>query len=186
MVAEIPESQFKSLGIQKIPDWLSSYSKDENGASTLFRRGFMCNAWNQYEKALTYLSRVEKIDPKYIGLQTEKAFSYNALGKFSEAEACLEKAVKENPKNSYTYKELAYAYTKGLKLDKAAETYETMREVSPNPKFLQETAYNLAFEYFKTNDKTNFNKWKLEASKWVSAPNQLATNLEAMGKELGN
>jgi tetratricopeptide (TPR) repeat protein len=183
-IAEIPEEKFKELNIEKTPNWLKFYKTDENSVDRLYRWGYMYNAWSEYEKALTYLEKANKIDPKFKSLQTELAFSYNALGKFDKAEFALKKAIKENPKDCYTYKELAYTYTNLVNFEKVAETYLIMAKICTEQNFVQETAHNLAFEYFKIKDKINFKKWKAEAEKWSKSENQYTKNLNNMQAEL--
>ncbi len=184
LIAEIPESKFKELNIEKVPSWLSNYKNDENSVDRLYRWGYMYNGWNECEKALTFLEKADKIDSKYKGLQTELAFSYNALEKFDKAEIALKKSISFDSKNCYTYKELAYTYTKLVKLDKVIETYQKMTKICSEQNFLQETAYNLAYEYFKIKDKINFKKWKEEASKWSKSENKYTQNLNYMEIEL--
>jgi len=183
-IAEIPESKFKELSIQKTPNWLTSYKTDENSVGRLYRWGYMYNGWNECEKALTFLEKAEKIDSNFKGLQTELAFSYNALEKFDKAEISLKKAIANNPNDCYTYKELAYTYTKLINFKKVAETYSEMSKICTEQNFVQETAYNLAYEYFKIKDKTNFKKWKIEAEKWSKTENQYTKNLSLMETEL--
>lgn len=184
VIAEIPEEKFKELAIEKTPSWLSIYKGDENSIYRLYRRGFMYNAANECETALTYLEKAEKIDTNYKGLQTELAFSYNALGKYDKAESSLKKAIVQNPKDCYTYKELAYAYTKQLKMDKAIETYNNMITICGGNNDVAETAHNLAYVYFSNKDKTNFNKWKLETEKWAKPNDKFRKNLLLMETEL--
>jgi hypothetical protein len=50
--------------------------------------------------------------------------------------------------------------------------------------FIQETAHNLAYEYFKIKDTINFIKWKTEAEKWSKFENQYTKNLNNMQTEL--
>jgi tetratricopeptide (TPR) repeat protein len=183
-IAEIPESKFKELNIEKTPNWLTSYKTDENSVGRLYRWGYMYNSWNECEKALTFLEKAEKIDQNFKGLQTELAFSYNALEKFEKAEISLKKAIAQNPKDCYTYKELAYTYTKLINFKKVAETYSEMSKICTEQNFVQETAYNLAYEYFKAKDKANFKKWKIEAEKWSKTENQYTKNLSQMETEL--
>ncbi len=183
-VAEIPVSKFQELNIEKIPSWLESYKTDENTIERLYRWGYMYNAWNECEKALTFLEKADKIDPKFKGLQTELAFSYNALEKYNKAEISLKKAIAENPKDCYTFKELAYTYTKLVNFEKVEDTYMIMTKVCSEKNFIQETAYNLAYEYFKAKDKMEFKKWKTEAEKWSKLENQITQNLNIMETEL--
>lgn len=183
-IAEIPEEKFKELSITKFPDWLKFYKTDENSIQYLFGRGFLYNGYQEFDKALTYLEKAEKINPNYKGLQTELAFSYNALGKFDLAEIALQKDLKINPKECYTLKELAYTYNHLDKRDKSIETYNRMVSDCSNKAFIQETAYNLAFRYFQLKDKTNFEKWNKEARKWSDKENQFTQNLTQLALEL--
>ena len=183
-IAEIPEEKFKELSITKFPDWLKFYKTDENSIQYLFGRGFLYNGYQEFEKALNYLEKAEKINPNYKGLQTELAFSYNALGKFDLAEIALQKDLKINPKECYTLKELAYTYNHLDKRDKSIETYNRMVSDCSNKAFIQETAYNLAFRYFQLKDKTNFEKWNKEARKWSDKENQFTQNLTQLALEL--
>ena len=183
-IAEIPEEKFKELSITKFPDWLKFYKTDENSIQYLFGRGFLYNGYQEFDKALTYLEKAEKINPNYKGLQTELAFSYNALGKFDLAEIALQKDLKINPKECYTLKELAYTYNHLDKRDKSIETYNRMVSDCSNKAFIQETAYNLAFRYFQLKDKTTFQKWNKEARKWSHKENQFTQNLTQLALAL--
>lgn len=184
VIAEIPESKFTELKIEKTPKWLANYKTDENSVNRLYKWGFMYNGWNECEKALTYLEKAEKIEPNYNGLQTELAFSYNALKKYESAEICLLKAIKNNPNDCYTYKELAYSYNHQGKTDDVIKTYFTMVKTCKEENYIQETAYNLAFKYYETKDKVNFKKWKMEAEKWSKTENQFTKYLKLMETEL--
>ena len=182
-LAEIPESKFKELNIEKIPDWLKFYKTDENSVDRLYRWGYMYNGWNESEKALIYLEKAEKIDPNFKGLQTELAYSYNALEKFEKAEVALLKAIKNNPNDCYSHKELAYTETKLKRFEKVAETYNKMVSICKEGNFIIETAYNLAYEYFKLKDKTKFAIWKNEVKKNSKSENRYTTNLNKMETE---
>ena len=148
-VAEIPESKFRELSVEKIPGWLKFYKTEDDKVAKLYRWGYLYNEWNESEKALTFLEKADKIDSKFKGLQTELAFSYSALGKYKNVELCLKKTIVQNPNDCYTYKELAYTFTKLLKYEKIAATYTKMSLLCKENIFLQETAYNLAFEFYK-------------------------------------
>ncbi|WP_339920916.1 hypothetical protein [uncultured Flavobacterium sp.] len=183
-IAVLPEEKFSDLNIQKFPEWLAVYKADEGSVYRLYRWGFMYNGWNEIEKALTFLEKAEKIDPNFKGLQTELAFSYNAIGFYDKAEKSLKKAIANNPMDCYTYKELAYTYTKLEQIDKVIATYDVMVKYCKETNFIQETAYNLAFEYFKNKDKTQFNIWKIETKKWSKTENQYIKNITQMEAEL--
>lgn len=167
LVAFIPESKFTELKIEKTPSWLKNYKKDEETVEHLYRWGYMYNEWNEFEKALVYLEKANSKNPDFDGLQTELAFSYNALKLFDKAEIALQKAIQLNPNDCYTLKELAYTYKNQKNLEKSAAVYEKMATLCKENKYLQETAYNLAYQYFELKDKKNFSKWNIEARKWI-------------------
>ncbi|MFC4738784.1 tetratricopeptide repeat protein [Flavobacterium ponti] len=184
IIAEIPEDKFKELNVNKYPDWLEIYKRDDNTDSSLFNRGFIFNAWNECETALIYLEKLEKTNSDYEGLFAEMAFSYNHLEQYDKAEIVLQRAVKKDPKDCYTLKELAYTYKNSEKIDKNIEVYNKMVKVCKQKNFIQETAFNLAHYYFFKKDKNNFYKWKDEAKKWSETKNIYDNYLDQMTTEL--
>ena len=184
IVAEIPEDKFQELKVEKFPDWLEIYKRDDDDINSLFNKGFIYNAWNECETALIYLEKAEKIDSNYEGLLTEMAFSYNHLEQYDKAEVVLNKAVKKDPKDCYTLKELAYTYKNSEKIDKNIEVYNLMTKICKQKNFVQETAFNLAHYYFVKKDKKNFYKWKDEAQKWSENKNQYDNYLDQMTLEM--
>lgn len=184
LIAEIPEIKFAELNIEKTPDWLKYYKIGEEDATYKYKIGFLYNGYNQPEKALKYLLEAEKLDPKYNKLQTELAFSYNAMGNYQKAEQALKKAILQNPKDCYTYKELAYTYTKKKDLQNGIATYNKMAKICEQKNFIEETAHNIAYEYYLIKDKANFKKWKLEAEKWTGENKFYLQNLNQMELEL--
>jgi tetratricopeptide (TPR) repeat protein len=183
-LAEIPESKFKELDIQKEPEWLEVYKVDKNNIEVLYHYGYMYNGYEECEKALTYLEKAEKINPNFKGLQTELAFSYNALGKYDKAINALQISIKNDPKDCYSLKELAFSYNYLEQLDKSAEVYNTMVSICSEKTFIQETAHNLAYQYFKIKDIQKFDFWDKEARKWSNKENQFTKNLDGMKSEL--
>lgn len=184
LCAIIPDAKLKDLKVEKTPDWLKIYNADPESSRTLYSRGFMYNHHDQPAKALIYLEKADKKDPLYNGLQTELAYSYNALGKFDLAEKALQKAIVADSNNCYTYKELAYTYTKGGSLEKAITTFETMSKMDcKEVSFVTETAYNIAYEYYKKRDEVNFKKWKSEMLKWAKSGDAYSKNVAAMEQE---
>ena len=77
LVAFIPDSKFSELKISTTPDWLKYYKTDTTSIERLYRWGYMYNGWGECAKALTYLERAEKMNPKFKGLAVELSFSYN-------------------------------------------------------------------------------------------------------------
>lgn len=183
-LAEIPESKYQELNIQKVPDWLKFYKTDENTIERLFKWGFMYNGWEECEKALTYLEKADKIDSNYKGLQTELAYSYNALEKFDKAEIALKKAITQNPKDCYSLKELAYTYNHQNKIEESIDTYNVMISICSEKNWLQETAFNIAYAYYIIKDKIKFNYWNSEARKWLKTENNITKYLDKFQTEL--
>lgn len=184
LFAEIPESKFEELEIEKEPKWMKFYKEDETTVNYFFKKGYQYNAWNESEKALVYLEKANKMDSKFKGLQTELAFSYNALNQYDKAEICLLKALKANPTDCYTFKELAFTYTKQVKFDKVADVIEKMKKACKQNDYILETAYNLAYEYYLKKDINQFSKWKVESEKWSKPNSQYLDNLGKMEAEL--
>jgi tetratricopeptide (TPR) repeat protein len=108
-VAFIPSTKYNELGITEYPDWLKIYLGDTTSIGHLYRWGFLYNGYDECAKALTYLERAQKIDPKFKGLEVELAFSYNCLSQFDKAILVLQNALVTNPTDAYFYKELIYA-----------------------------------------------------------------------------
>lgn len=184
VIAEIPESKFKQLEIEKVPSWLKVYKTGEGTIDRLYKWGYMYNGWEEYEKALTFLEKAEKIAPNYNGLQTELAFSYNALGKYDKAEKALLKTIEKNPNDCYSLKELAYTYNHLNLLDKSEVVYQKMATICSEKNYIQETAHNLAYQYFQLKNKDKFKFWEAETLKWSEKENQYTKNIKNMRAEL--
>lgn len=159
LVAFIPESKFKELEISPVPDWLKHYKKDENSVERLYQWGFMYNGWNECEKALTYLEKAEKLDPKFKGLVTELSFSYNCLKQYDKAELILEKEIKTNSTDAYANKEYIYTLAKNNKIEKAENQFKKSIKNLKDRQYNAENCYNILQYYYNQKDKINFNKW---------------------------
>ena len=177
-IAEIPESRFKELEIQKTPDWLKYYKTNENTVEWLYSRGYMYNGWEECEKALTYLEKANTQNPKFKGLQTELAYAYNALEKFDKAAIALKMAIEDNPKDCYSLKELAFTYCQLSYFDKSIEIYNKMASFCQEKQAVQESAFNLAAAYYRIKDKTKFDYWDKETRKWSTTPNIMTQYLD--------
>ncbi|MGF2411473.1 MAG: tetratricopeptide repeat protein, partial [Ferruginibacter sp.] len=103
-VAFIPDNKFNELKISAIPEWLKYYKSDTSSIERLYRWGYMYNGWDECAKALTYLEKAEKINPKYKGLAVELSFSYNCLKLYDKAELILEEEIKTNSSDAYVNK----------------------------------------------------------------------------------
>jgi tetratricopeptide (TPR) repeat protein len=180
LVAFVPENKFNELSITAIPEWLHVYKTDEQAPQRLYRLGFTYNAWNECDKALEYLEKLEKTDPSFKGLAVELSFSYNCLGKFDKAVEVLEKAVKSTADNCYLYKELTYAYQQKKDLNKAINAAESGIAHCEDKTMKAEIAYNMSYTYYTLKDKTSFSKWAQEARKWLTENDQLYKSLKQM------
>ena len=159
LVAFIPDNKFQELKVPAIPDWLKYYKTDTNSIERLYRWGYMYNGWDECAKALTYLEKAEKINPKYKGLAVELSFSYNCLKQYGKAEAILEEEIKTNPTDAYVNKEYIYTLTKNNKIDDAVNQFEnSLRSLNDN-QYNAENCYNILQYYYNQKDKGNFNKW---------------------------
>jgi tetratricopeptide (TPR) repeat protein len=158
-VALIPDNKFNELKISAIPEWLKYYKTDTASVERLYRWGYMYNGWDECAKALTYLERAEKINPKYKGLAVELSFSYNCLKQYDKAELILEDEIKTNSSDAYVNKEYIYALTKNSNIDKAVNQFETSIKVLQDKQYNAENCFNILQYYYKQKDKVNFSKW---------------------------
>ncbi|HEV7782958.1 MAG TPA: tetratricopeptide repeat protein [Chitinophagaceae bacterium] len=184
LVAFIPENKFQELKITAIPGWLEVYKHDTASVGRLFRWGFLYNGYGECAKGLGYLERVQKIDPKFKGLEVELAFSYNCLGQHDKAITILESALQTNPADAYCHKELIYAELQSGQLDKAAASCKKAIKVCTDTQYHGESCYNLLYSFYKKKDKTNFTAWLPEAKKWNAGNRQLAASIQKMEEEM--
>lgn len=183
-VAIIPPSRYKDLGVTEFPDWLKYYKTDTGTVKRLYRWGFMYNDWNQYEKALTYLERAYKSEPKYKGLETELAFSYNALARYKEAIIILESMLQTDSGDCYTLKELAYAEQHSDAIHKAIDTYHRAVQSCSQNATKAEIAFNIGGFYYYLKDKENLNLWATETKKWATPGDKYYTRIDALVADL--
>ncbi|MBS0646773.1 MAG: hypothetical protein JSR97_09335 [Verrucomicrobia bacterium] len=159
LVAFIPDNKFQELKVPAIPDWLKYYKTDTNSIERLYRWGYMYNGWDECAKALTYLEKAEKINPKFKGLAVELSFSYNCLKQYDKAELILEEDIKTNSGDAYVNKEYIYTLTKNNKISKAVNQFETSLKTLKDNQYNAENCYNILQYYYNQKDKANFNKW---------------------------
>jgi tetratricopeptide (TPR) repeat protein len=183
-VAFIPSAKYNELGITEYPDWLKIYSGDTTSVEHLYRWGFLYNGYDECAKALTYLEKAQKINPKYKGLEVELAFSYNCLNQFDKAISVLKNAIETNPADAYFYKELIYAQVKSGQLDKASESCKKAISVCTDKSYNGEMCYNLLHEFYVKKDKKNFNLWVEETKKWNSTKADLISSIKTMEEDL--
>lgn len=165
LVAFIPEDKFSELKIEPIPEWLKYYKIDENSIERLFRWGFLYNSWRECEKALTFLEKANKINPKFKGLAVELAYSYNCLNRFDEAASILEEELKTNKSDAYVSKEYIYTFSKNGNIDKAIKQYKTAKRSIKDKIYDEENCFNIMQYFYIQGDKKNFNIWYKELFK---------------------
>jgi len=183
-VAFIPSTKYSELEIKEYPDWLKIYLGDTTSVGHLYRWGFLYNGYNECAKALTYLEKAQKIDPKFKGLSVELAFSYNCLSQFEKATLVLQNALETNPTDAYINKELIYAQIKSGQLDKASESCKRAIAVCTDKTYNGENCYNLLHTYYEKKDKKNFNLWIAETKKWTASNASLTNSIKKMEDEL--
>jgi tetratricopeptide (TPR) repeat protein len=159
LVAFIPDHKFQELGNPEIPDWLKYYKADTNSIERLYQWGYMYNGWGECAKAITYLERAEKINPKYKGLAVELSYSYNCLKEYDKADAILAEEIKTNSEDAYVNKEYIYTLTINNKIDKAVTQFEKSIKTLNEKKYNAENCYNILQYYYFQKDKVNFKKW---------------------------
>ena len=109
-VAFIPHNKFNELKISANPECLKYYKTDTASIERLYCWGSMYNGLGECAKALTYLEKAEKINPKYKVLAVELSFSYNCLKQYDNVELILEEEIKNNSSNTYVNKEYIFAW----------------------------------------------------------------------------
>ncbi len=184
LVAFIPENKFKELKISDPPEWLKHYRTDTGSVERLYRWGYMYNGWGECAKALTYLQRAQKANPKYKGLRVELAYSYNCLGRYDDAISVLKDALNDDPADAYTNKELVFAQIKSGRLDEAAKSCKNAIAVCTDQKYNGENCYNLLHTYFEKRDKKNFDLWLEEGRKWNVKSVPITNSIDQMEKEI--
>jgi len=184
LVAFIPENKFEELKISATPEWLKYYKTDTNSIERLYRWGYMYNAWNECAKALTFLERARKINPKFPKLAVELSFSYNCLQQYEKAEVVLEEEVKNNFSDAYVNKEYIYALTKNNKIDKAINQYNSSLQSLDSNQYNAENCYNILQYFYFQKDKENFNNWYDELLKQPNENKMITLYAERMKNDL--
>lgn len=159
LVAFIPENKYQELQITAVPDWLKHYKSDTSSVERLYQWGYMYNGWNECEKALTYLERAEKANPRHKGLAVELAFSYNCLKQYQKAEVILEEELKINLTDAYVNKEYIYTLVKSNKIERAVKQFEASTKTLKDVQYNAENCYNILHHYYIQKDKVNFDEW---------------------------
>jgi len=184
LVALIPENRFQELKIQPVPDWLKYYKTDTNSVERLYRWGYLYNGWEECAKALTYLEKAEKINPKFKGLAVELSFSYNCLGQYDKAELILEEEIKTNSADAYVNKEYIYTLTKNNRIEKAVYQFGLSLKTLKDNQYNAENCYNILQYYFKQKDKVNFNIWYDVLQKQPNENNLITKYADNMKKDI--
>lgn len=167
-VAILPESHFGELKIKAVPEWLHYYKNDTLSAARLQRWGYYYNDWGMSEKALEYLEPGYKLDSNFKGMAFELGFAYNALERYEQAIPVITKALELTPKECYLYKELTYAQCNTGKLSDAESSATKGLPNCDDTEMKAEIVYNIAYQYYKLKDKTNFAIWAEKTKKWAA------------------
>ena len=181
----INDIELIELGLEKEPNWLSIYKRNENSVEYLKDIGYHLNHVGAFEKALVPLLKAYKIEPHLNGLEFELSFAYNALKQFNKAIKVLEKAIKNNPNDYQFYKELGYSYMALKQINEAEIAYLKGMRISDNDFIKSEMCVNMAQAYFINKDKIKFNEWSERTLKYAKEDSQYAKYIEYFKKEWG-
>ena len=181
-VGIIPESFYKDLQIEAVPEWLKYYKTNENSIERLYKWGYMYNGWNECQTALTFLEKAYKINPNYKDLKVELGFSYNCLSNFEKAIVILKLAIKEDPSSAYINKELLYAQIHNGQLEDAINTYDKIINEITDKTYNGENAFNILGEYFRQKNIEKFNQWIKKTS--IDKDSRFIKYIEQMKYEL--
>jgi tetratricopeptide (TPR) repeat protein len=165
IVALIPQEKFEELQIQPKPDWLKFYKSDTTSVTWFYKLGFLYNAWNKCEEALTFLEQAQQIDSNYKALLPELAFSYNCIDQYDKAVSVLKKALNNNTKDAYINKELIYALVHSEQIDEAEKICKNALKICEDKTYNAENCYNIMQYYYNIQDKKKFNTWYKELKK---------------------
>lgn len=180
-VAHLPDNKLRELKVAAQPDWL--VRGDETEAGFYYNRGYLHNAWGECQKALDFLEKADKLDPKYPRLAVELAYSYNCLERYADALKVLERALKESPDDSYVTKEYIYSLARSKQPDKAKTVYKKSLD-KQQTQYQAENAYNILLGYLLLKDKPGFNNWLAETNSLYSKNPQLKQAVEMMVAEM--
>lgn len=181
-VSIVPESFYKDLQIEAVPEWLKFYKTNENSIERLYKWGYMYNGWNECQTALTFLEKAYKINPNFKDLKVELGFSYNCLSNFEKAIVILKSALVEAPTSAYIYKELLYAQIHNGQLEDAINTYDKIINEITDKTYNGENAFNILGEYFRQKNIEKFNQWIKKTS--IDKDSRFIKYIEQMKYEL--
>lgn len=181
-VSIIPESFYKDLQIEAVPEWLKFYKTNENSIERLYKWGYMYNGWNECQTALNFLEKAYKINPNFKNLKVELGFSYNCLSNFKKAIDILKSAVVEDPTSAYIHKELLYAQIHNGQLEDAITTYDKIINEITDKTYNGENAFNILGEYFRQKNIEKFNQWIKKTS--IDKDSRFINYIEQMKNEL--
>jgi len=190
-VSIIPETMYKKLDIQKVPNWLDSYKSDENSPQYMYSMGYLYNEWNECAKAVPFLERAMKINPNFVAsnglkLSAELAFSYSCISNYDKAISVLETSLENDPNDAYTYKELIYAQIHSDKISDAIEAFNSAITICKNTEYNGENAINILATFFNKNEKENFDKWLPIAKEWNEKNNTYLNKIIEMENKINN
>lgn len=185
-VAIISKARFESLKVDEFPDWLKVYKGiDTASIERLYKLGFTFNQWNEPIKALYYLDRASKINPKHRGLGYEYAFAYNASKQYDKAIVVLDEALILSPNDCNLLKELMFAQMNLKQVDKAIETCKKAYQLCTQKNIKSEMLYNITYHYYIQKDKVQFKVWAEESKKFLGPTDNAMKSIAKMESEIG-
>jgi tetratricopeptide (TPR) repeat protein len=181
-VAVLPNDWFQELGILESPAWLSFYKTSENDINRLFRLGCTYNQWGDPTTALKYLNAVKKQSSRYPGLDIEYSRAFNEQKDYRRAQTYVNDAINsviDEQNNCKNYIQQVFLLTGSNKMVNAEEIYFQALCECKGESTKAEMAYNIAFQYFKLNNKAKVHYWRKEVDRWI-VPNSYLEKIDVM------
>ncbi|MCP4599024.1 MAG: tetratricopeptide repeat protein [Proteobacteria bacterium] len=107
-------------------------SLNPNSARYLYDVVIISQRLNKYTEALTYLNRLEKIQPGYNNSRFLKGWCLHKLTRIDEAIEQYKLSIEQRPRYADAYFNLGYAYKKKGRYDEAIVYFEKYLKLMPN------------------------------------------------------
>lgn len=187
LVEIVSNKILEKFKIDKYPRFFEkSYLPDnfENDSNDLVKRGYWYNALGRSDIALPLLEKAKLINNKTENLNFELAFAYNVTKQFEKSISLLHIGIKNEKNNFLLYKELIYALVENNQIAKAEIAFSNGIKIKEK-KYADESAYNIAYGYFKLKNKPKFEEWKkLVTSYSTKTDSAILKQLDLLSKEL--
>jgi tetratricopeptide (TPR) repeat protein len=140
-VSLLPANHFKELKIKETePDSIKRFYNYTDTLAYNYKKGCIYSDINWYDKGITYLEAIYKIDPHYagvelrtdkfdvyfsqVGLELKLAYAYKRAGQMDKAITILNDAIANNPNNTSFYMQLGLVYDGKNEWNKAIDVYK--------------------------------------------------------------